>query len=448
MFERIPGSVLPIWGVVSFAALLGADAYSTARSNAGQTAPAATPAVTAVPQSKAKTQVPAAVRELPDDERRQTVVRNLREIAKIEETIKQARGSYVCDFDCLQAPHRCLPEVFPESQAGVDLSSRRLRYKVMMFGAPKECAEYVMVATGFLPGDPIFCLEGGRSVCESEEHPTAGEETHCVCLHRVPIAAPPDAMAGGPIHTTVRAPIPAAVPTATTVLATMTVAPTTEPPPATSGDAARPVKLSDPGVRPPVSEKRGALEYPAIARSQRVEGVVGISALVDERGSVIEANVVVEAGGEAGLNEAALDYVKKWRFRPATLEGVPVKVWTRVNIKFSLPTVAVSALAVKPGDLVKLSDPGVQPPVVEKKGALEYPARARRQRVQGVVGISVLVDERGSVADAKVVVQVGGEAGLNEAALDYVKKWTFRPATLEGVPVKVWTPVNIKFSLQ
>jgi protein TonB len=103
---------------------------------------------------------------------------------------------------------------------------------------------------------------------------------------------------------------------------------------------------------------------------------------------------------------------------------------------------------VKPGDLVKLSDPGVLPPLADKKGQLEYPAIARTRHIEGVVGISALVDEKGNVADAKVVAEVGGRAGLNEAALDYVKKWKFRPATLNGVPVKVWTTVNVSFKLQ
>jgi TonB family protein len=47
--------------------------------------------------------------------------------------------------------------------------------------------------------------------------------------------------------------------------------------------------------------------------------------------------VVTGAGGKAGLNEAAMDNVRKRKYRPATKEGVPVKVWVPVRVQFKLP---------------------------------------------------------------------------------------------------------------
>jgi hypothetical protein len=32
-----------------------------------------------------------------------------------------------------------------------------------------------------------------------------------------------------------------------------------------------------------------------------------------------------------------VDYVKRWKFRPATKNGVPLKVWLPVKIEFVLP---------------------------------------------------------------------------------------------------------------
>jgi TonB family protein len=63
------------------------------------------------------------------------------------------------------------------------------------------------------------------------------------------------------------------------------------------------------------------------------------------------------------------------------------------------------------------------------------------------VELNVLVDERGIVTDAQIVMGAGGKAGLNEAAIESVKKRRYRPATRDGVPVKVWLPVRIKFVL-
>ena len=110
-------------------------------------------------------------------------------------------------------------------------------------------------------------------------------------------------------------------------------------------------------------------------------------------------------------------------------------------------TQAAAAQALRPGTLVNLSDPGVMPPELASQSQLQYPPIALRQRVEGVVELSVLVDEKGTVADAQVVRGAGGRAGLNEAAVDSVKRRKYRPATKDGVPVKVWISVSVKFQL-
>ena len=38
--------------------------------------------------------------------------------------------------------------------------------------------------------------------------------------------------------------------------------------------------------------------------------------------------------------------------------------------------------------------------------------------------------------------------GLDRAALDAVEKWKFKPATLEGKPVKVFYTLTVNFNLQ
>jgi TonB family protein len=111
------------------------------------------------------------------------------------------------------------------------------------------------------------------------------------------------------------------------------------------------------------------------------------------------------------------------------------------------PTVAEAPPAVKPGTLVNLSDAGVIAPVTQSAPALRYPPIAERQRVEGIVELNILVDEKGNVVEALLVTPAGGKSGLNEAAVDNVKKRRYRPATKDGVPVKVWFPVSVRFVL-
>jgi TonB family protein len=111
------------------------------------------------------------------------------------------------------------------------------------------------------------------------------------------------------------------------------------------------------------------------------------------------------------------------------------------------PPTTVAPAGIRPGTLVNLTDPGVTPPVAEKAPAPVYPPIALRQRVEGVVELNVFVDEKGNVVETQVVQGAGGRAGLTEAAIDSVRKRRYRPATKEGVPVKVWLPVRVMFQL-
>jgi protein TonB len=65
-----------------------------------------------------------------------------------------------------------------------------------------------------------------------------------------------------------------------------------------------------------------------------------------------------------------------------------------------------------------------------------------------VVEVNALIDEKGNVTDVQLVQGLEGRSGLNEAAIENVKKYRYRPATKDGVPVKVWLPVRVKFQLR
>jgi TonB family protein len=106
-----------------------------------------------------------------------------------------------------------------------------------------------------------------------------------------------------------------------------------------------------------------------------------------------------------------------------------------------------SVAPAKPGALVDLADAGVVPPMVDRQPQLVYPPIALRQRVGGVVELNVLVDEKGNVADVTVVTPAGGKAGLTEAAVESAKRRHYRPGTKDGVPVRVWVPVRVRFEL-
>jgi protein TonB len=73
--------------------------------------------------------------------------------------------------------------------------------------------------------------------------------------------------------------------------------------------------------------------YPDLAQKARLQGVVIIEATVNERGRVVNANVI---SGAPILNEAALDAVKKWVYTPTLVNGIPTPIIMTVTVHFRL----------------------------------------------------------------------------------------------------------------
>jgi protein TonB len=73
-------------------------------------------------------------------------------------------------------------------------------------------------------------------------------------------------------------------------------------------------------------------EYPAIARTARISGVVILDALIDPQGHVVDTTVLRSVNM---LDQAAVDAVSQWRFTPTLLNGRPTSVLMRVEVPFS-----------------------------------------------------------------------------------------------------------------
>jgi len=76
-------------------------------------------------------------------------------------------------------------------------------------------------------------------------------------------------------------------------------------------------------------------EYPSLSRRQREQGLVKLRVHVTEEGRAGEVMLHMSSGYER-LDRAALDAVKRWRFRPAQRKGMPVAGWVVVPVRFEL----------------------------------------------------------------------------------------------------------------
>ncbi len=135
---------------------------------------------------------------------------------------------------------------------------------------------------------------------------------------------------------------------------------------------------------------------------------------------------------------------------PAPPPVVPVS--TPVPTPVQTPAVAqatpvAAPVPVRQGDLVDASTPGLVQAAVIKQYRPPYPPMAKMHKVEGVVIVSALVSEDGKVLDVRVLRGVAQNVGINEAALDAVRRSTFKPATVNGVRVKAYKNVTVPFKL-
>lgn len=66
----------------------------------------------------------------------------------------------------------------------------------------------------------------------------------------------------------------------------------------------------------------------------RLQGVVILESVIDREGRVGQVRIL--KGLPMGLSEKAVEAVRKWRFKPALLDGKPVPVFYNLTVNFEL----------------------------------------------------------------------------------------------------------------
>jgi TonB family protein len=92
-----------------------------------------------------------------------------------------------------------------------------------------------------------------------------------------------------------------------------------------------PVKVGG-NVKEPRLVTRVMPDYPLVARQAGIQGDVVVKTTIDEKGSVVNMQIV---SGPALLRGAALAALRRWKYEPSTLNGQPISIQVLVTIKFS-----------------------------------------------------------------------------------------------------------------
>ncbi len=153
------------------------------------------------------------------------------------------------------------------------------------------------------------------------------------------------------------------------------------------------------------------------------------------------------------LNQLIAKAQLKMKFKPALMNGIPVKskydwlVIVPLN-KEEKANIEVT-LNYTPPEIYKAEAEKSPEPIGGIKGIAEnviYPEEAKKNNIQGRVFIKAFINEEGLVEKAEVIKGIG--SGCDEAALNAVKNTKFIPGMNDGKPIKAQIAIPIMFKLQ
>jgi TonB family protein len=82
-----------------------------------------------------------------------------------------------------------------------------------------------------------------------------------------------------------------------------------------------------------IARQKSSPSYPAVARTARIQGVVTVRLVINEKG---EVESVLGAEGPQPLQGPASAAARKWKFHPTIVDGQPVRVTGFITFNFSL----------------------------------------------------------------------------------------------------------------
>jgi TonB family protein len=172
----------------------------------------------------------------------------------------------------------------------------------------------------------------------------------------------------------------------------------------------------------------------------REPGTTVVRLTVGKDGTPHDVHLAPEEGA---AGDAAVKAVQSWKFKPVHGKG---KAEAQGYVEF----------ACRPaGDAEKMpaiqapADPGagsMSAPVLVKKVAPEYTEQARRARVQGTSMLYVRISPAGKATEIHILRKLG--MGLDQKAIEAVKRWEFHPGMKGGHPITVEATIEVNFRLQ
>ncbi len=200
----------------------------------------------------------------------------------------------------------------------------------------------------------------------------------------------------------------------------------------------------------------GNIAYPEIAKNNGVEGTVVIKFVVNEKGEIINPELVRDIGASCGTEALrVVNMMPNWI--PGSQLGEKVAVQYHLPVKFQLTNpndgifFIVAEMPKFPGCELTGDENNDQDcsnlKIIEYlKQNMQYPEMARKHKIEGECQISFVINELGEIVNPQIMRDMGAGCGIE--ALRLVKempKWI--PGKKDGIAVNVQMILPIDFSL-
>lgn len=148
-----------------------------------------------------------------------------------------------------------------------------------------------------------------------------------------------------------------------------------------------------------------------------------------------------------GLDQEAIRAVQQWRFEPSLQNGQVIRAATYVPVNFRLQRQIYDARLPSQGgnEVFQITD-GVTIPKIISRVVAPYTDEARAAKLEGKIVLLIEITSAGRVENVVVLREMG--KGMDESAVQAIKRWKFSPATKDGRPVAVMVTVEMNFSLR
>ncbi|MBW4037792.1 MAG: M56 family metallopeptidase [Acidobacteria bacterium] len=181
--------------------------------------------------------------------------------------------------------------------------------------------------------------------------------------------------------------------------------------------------------------------YPKEAKAAGIQGKVVLSATIGKDGQIASLKVL---SGPPELTKAAWAAVKQWTYAPFMHNGQPTEVDTTITVNFSLDTNGSAAPDHASPGVGQSASGATRPALIHQgTGPIFPPAEKNKGAFDGTVVVALTVNTDGLPTNVSVKKSLGSD--FDQSALEAVKQYRFKPATLAGNPVSSNLYIDVKF---